>query len=76
MSKKMPKRKLIRRKEMRFSGYGCNVCGWLRPYPKFISGGIETREDLKIAFLLDKCDENPPQKVGIEAPSAFVGALA
>jgi hypothetical protein len=67
--------KLVRQKEKGSSGYGCSACGWLHPYPRLIAHGIEPREDLKVAFLLHKCDENPSQKIRREAPSGFEETL-
>jgi len=61
MLKQLPK--LVRRKEDGFSEYGCSACGWLYPNPRFTPHGIGSREDLKVAFLLHKCDENPAQKM-------------
>ncbi len=74
MLKQMPK--LVRQKEKGFSGYGCSACGWLYPYPRLTAHGIEPRDDLKVAFLLHKCDENPAQKIADEASSEVEGALA
>jgi hypothetical protein len=66
--------KLVRQKEKGFVGYGCSACGWFHPYPRLTPHGFEPRDDLKVAFLLHKCDENPSQK--IEDPSGFERALA
>ena len=73
MSKKM--RKLIRQKEKGLSGYGCSACGWLHPYQKLTAHGIEPRDDLKVAFLLHKCDQNPSKKI-IEDPLGLEEVLA
>jgi hypothetical protein len=62
------------RQENGFMGYGCSACGWLHPYPRLTSHGIEPRDDLKVAFLLHKCDEYPSKKMDV--PSGFEGALA
>ncbi len=66
MSEQMPK--LVRHEEKGFSGYGCSACGWLHPYPRLTALGIEPRDDLKVAFLLHKCDENREQKIKVENP--------
>jgi hypothetical protein len=68
--------KLIRQKEKGFRGYGCSACGWLHPYPRLTAHGIELRDDLKVAFLLHKCDENPSQKIRREETSDIEEVLA
>jgi hypothetical protein len=68
-------RKLVSQKEKGFSGYGCSACAWLHAYPRLTADGIEPRDDLNVAFLLHKCDENPSQKM-IEDPPGLEEALA
>ena len=51
-------RSMVRRKEARFEGWGCSVCGWVRPYVR-AGGEPEKREDVEAAFHLHRCERTP-----------------
>ena len=58
-------REMVRRKETRFEGWGCSVCGWVHPYPRINAEDIEPRENIEARFHLHRCEKYPPPE-GIE----------
>lgn len=51
-------RSMVRRKETRFEGWGCNACEWVRPNVT-ARGEPQKREDIEAAFHLHRCERHP-----------------